>query len=159
MIGVKFMKISEIIKSTPEMIKTKIGSGPYLYYSSDNRDIIIDCSISRIISMHMKDNEILNDIEIYAYGFKTNKNDERQYIKEDDLKKRFEKMEIEGIYEYISTEEDKGVIYQVPSYCGFDELLYFDENGENLIINCKPIKVVIQEEMQKRIEKSDLLRR
>ena len=153
------MKISEIIKSTPELIRAKIGSGPYLYYLHDSSDIIIDCSLSRIISMHMKDNEILNDIEIYAYGFKVNEKDEHQYINADDLKKRFEKMEVEGIYEYISAEEDKGVIYQAPSYCGFEELLYFDENGENLIVNCKPIKVVIQEEMQKRIEKSDFLRR
>jgi hypothetical protein len=159
MIGVKNMKISEIIKSTPELIKARIGIGPYLYYSSDNQTINIDCSLGRIISMHMKDNEILNDIEIYAYGFKKNESDEHQYINEDDLKKRFEQMNNNGTYEYISAEENNGIVYQVPSYCGFDELLYFDKNNENLIVNCEPIKVVIQEEIQKRIEKSNMIRR
>ena len=155
--GVDFMKISEILSSSEDQIRSKIGDGPFLYYSGD--EIIIDCSLERIIGFHVQDGTILSDIEIYAYGFKKSEGDERAYINPDDLKKRFEQMDQEGVYEIITPEEENGKTVYVPSYCGFEELLYFVENGEDYVVNCRPIKQVIEEETQKRIEKSDALRR
>ena len=150
------MKISEIINSSEEVIKSKIGSGPYLYYFGD--EIIIDCSLERIVSYFSQGGQLLKDIEIFAYGFKKDQNDEHQYINEDDLKRRFDKMQQEDVYEIIIPEENNGITYQVPSYCGFDELLYYAENKEDVVVNCRPLNEVIQEELSKRKEKSDEIR-
>ena len=153
------MKISEIMQSSPEAIISKIGKGPYLYYD-ENGDIIIDCSLERILSFYVKDGIVLDDIDICAYGFKKDESDALQYIAADDLKKRFEEMESNDSYEYIEAVDNNGVILQVPSYCGFDELVYFFEDGEtDMIVNCKPIESAIKEELQRRLEKSNMVRK
>lgn len=76
------MKISEIVQSSPEIILSKIGKGPYLYYDV-NGDIGIDCSLERLLGYFIKDGEVIYDIDIYAYG----------------LKKRFEEMEKNDLYD------------------------------------------------------------
>jgi len=139
------------------MIKAKIGDGPFLYYSGGK--IVIDCSLDRILSYYMQGDNVLEDTEIFAYGFKKDKDDKLQYINSEDLKKRFEEMEEDDIYEIIMPEKDGEKTYQVPSYCGFDEVLYYDEEGYDYSVNCKPIKEIIREEIQKRIKKSDSLRK
>lgn len=152
------MKISEIFRSSTEVIISKIGAGPYLYYDTSG-EIIIECSLERLLNLYVKDGQILQDIDIFAYGFKSDENDTRQYINADDLKKRFEEMERNDSYEFLESVEDDGKIMYVPSYCGFNELLYYVESDTDMIVNCKPIKDVIQEEFRKRIEKSDSIRR
>ena len=68
-------------------------------------------------------------------------------------------MEKNDSFEYIETVEEEGRTLFVPSYCGFDELVYFYENGDDIVVNCKPLKVAIEEEVQKRIDKSDMIRK
>lgn len=153
-----FIKISEILQSNPESVISKIGKGPYLYYGTNGK-IYIDCDLQRILKYHMQNDKIVDDAEIYAYGFKKEENDNYQYINADDLKKRFEEMEKEDIYEIIEPQEQNGIVYQVPLYCGFEELSYFYENRMNLTANCKSINNIIEEEFQKRIIKSDTIRK
>ena len=154
------MRISEILQSSPEVIISNIGKGPYLYYDNNpEKTIIIDCSLERILNYYTKNGQVLYDIEIYAYGFKKDENDKLQYINADDLKKRFRQMEQNDAYESIEPEESNGKIFYVPSYYSFDELLYLYENNIDKIVNCKPIKDVIKEEFEKRIERSDSIRR
>ena len=152
------MKISEIMHSSPEVIISKIGNGPYLYYDSDG-EITIDCSLERILNMYVKNGQLISDIEIYAYGFKKDEQDTHHYINAEDLKKRFAEMEKEDSYEFIEPMEDHGKILQVPGYCGFDVLLTLNDRGVDTLVNCKPIKDVINEEYRRRIEKSDNLRK
>ena len=152
------MKISEMIHLSPEEITSKIGNGPYIYQDFDGT-IIVDGVLNRIISNYMKDGKIVYDASVYAYGFKREENDNHQYIDADVLKKRFEDMTQDGVYEMIESEEQDGVVYQIPTYCGFDELLYYAESGMDVIVNCQPIKDVINEEYQRRIAKSDSTRK
>lgn len=152
------MKISEIIQSNLESTISRIGNGPYLYSNIDGQ-IFIDCDLNRILKNFIQDGKIVYDIEIYAYGFKKDENDNHQYINADELEQRFEEMAKNDTYEYIEPMEQNGVVYQVPSYCGFDELLYFAENGMDITVNCKPVNDVINEEYQRRLEISDAIRR
>ena len=152
------MKISEIMQSSPEAIFSRIGKGPYLYYGVDG-ELIIDCSLQRIFGYYVKDGKVLQDIDIYAYGFKKDESDTQQYVSADDLKRRFEGMEKEGFYEFIEPSECNGITLQVPSYCGYDELFYLVQKDRDMIVNCKPIEVAIQEEVDRRIKKSEELGR
>ena len=117
------MKISEILNSSVDLVKSKIGIGPYLYYSDGK--IIISPSLEHIISCYTQGEQIIEDIEIYAYGFKNGNNDNLQYINPDDLKRRFEEMEKEDSYEIITPEESNGKIYYVPESCNFDTISYY----------------------------------
>lgn len=144
------MKISEIIQSSHETIISKTGKGPYLYYDN-NGEIIIECSLEKLLGSFVKNGQVFCDIDIYAYGFKKDANDTLQYINTDDLKN--------DSYEYIEAEKDNGKTLQVPSYCEFDKLLYFNENAVDMTVNCKPIKVVISEEFKRCIEKNDMIRK
>ncbi len=152
------MKISEIIQSNLESTISRIGNGPYLYSNIDGQ-IFIDCDLNRILKNFMQDGKIVYDIEIYAYRFKKDENDNHQYINANELEQRFEEMAKNDTYEYIEPMEQNGIVYQVPSYCGFDELLYFAENGMDITVNCKPVTDVINEEYQRRLEISDAIRR
>ena len=151
------MKVSEILQATPEVIESKLGPGPYLYYSEDGK-IIVDCSLERILSYYSKDGIVFQDIEIYAYGFKKSETDEHVYISEEDLRRRFDEMEAQDTYEYIEPMEFDGRVFQVPGYCGFDVLVYYDENGKDMQVNCKPLKTAIQEEINRRASISDQIR-
>ena len=143
------MKLFEIIQSTPDEIYAKIGSGPFLYYGVHG-EIKIDYSLDRILESFFRGGKIIHDTDIYAYGFRSGPEDTHDYINPDDLRERFQRMEEQDTYEYIGVEEKNGISYFAPAYCGFDDLLYYDNQGVDFIVNCKPVKVAIQKEYERR---------
>lgn len=146
------MKLSEVLKVSKEEIQAKIGPDPYLYYDFEGSGKIYVSSLEYIKSLFVRNGEPVIDIELFAYGYKKDENDKLQYINPDDLDRRFEEMNKANIYEMI--EEDNTI-----SYGDLDLLMYYDENGIEVIANCKPSKQIIQEEIQRRIEISDGIRR
>ncbi len=138
------MKFIEILKSDPKVTYDRVGDGPYLFYDKNGK-MLIAPNFQHLVSICSADKEHLQDIDVYAYGFKKDEYDTREYANPNEVAERFNQLNHDGVYECVREDD-------VPTYCDFATLEADLANGEDYLVNGVPLKQFVLAEKNRQID-------